>query len=46
MVKIVVSEVDFRVLQTNDWTNGVMQLIRITRVLELSSAKISAQSVQ
>ncbi len=46
MVKIVVSEVDFRVLQTNDWTNRAMQLICITRVLGLSSVKISAQSVR
>ncbi len=45
-MKIVESEVDFRVLQTNDWTNFVMQLICITQVLDLSSVKISAQSVQ
>ncbi len=44
--KIVVSEVDFRVLQTNDWTNRAMQLKCITRVLGLSSVKISAQSAR
>ncbi len=44
--KIVVSEVDFRVLLTNDWTNRAMQLKRITRVLGLPSVKISAQSVR
>ncbi len=43
MVKIVVSEVDFRVLQTNDRTNRAMQLICITSVLGLSSVKVSAQ---
>ncbi len=46
IVKIVVSEVDFRVLQTNDLTNRAMQLKRITRVLGLSSVKIAAQSVR
>ncbi len=40
IVKIVVSEVDFRVLPTNDWTNRAMQLICITRVPGLSSVKI------
>ncbi len=32
IVKIVASEVDFRVLQTNDWTNRAMQLKSITGV--------------
>ncbi len=45
IVKIVVSEIDFRVLQANDWTNRAVQLKRITRILGLSSVKISAQSV-
>ncbi len=38
------SKVDFRVLQSNDWTNLAMQLICIT--LGLSLVKISAQSIQ
>ncbi len=46
IVKIVVFEVDFRVLQTNDWTNRAMQLTCITRVLGLSSVKISVQLVR
>ncbi len=45
-VKIGVSEVGFRVLQTNDWTNRAVQLICTTEVLGLSSFKISAQSVR
>ncbi len=45
MVKIVVSEVDFRVLQTNDWTERATQLICITGV-GLSSVEILAESVQ
>ncbi len=44
-MKIVVSEVVFRVLQTNDWTNLATQLILKTPLLGLSSVKISAQSV-
>ncbi len=46
MVKIVVSEVDFRALQSNDWTKLATQLILKTPVLGLSSVKISAQSVR
>ncbi len=45
-MKIVESEVDFRVLHTNDWTNLAMQLILKPPVLGLSSVKISAQSVR
>ncbi len=46
IVKIVVSETDFRVLQTNDWTNRTIQLIYKTLVIGLSSVKIPVQSVQ
>ncbi len=46
IVKIVVSKVDFRVLQTNDWTNRAMQQDLKTRVLNPSSMKISVQSVR
>ncbi len=46
MVKIVESEVDFRVLQSNDRTKHAMRLISITAVpTGLPSVKTSAQSV-
>ncbi|MCP3660885.1 MAG: hypothetical protein GY696_00065 [Gammaproteobacteria bacterium] len=41
-MKIVVSEVDFRVLQTNDWTNRAMQLILKPPVLGLFSENFSS----
>ncbi len=46
IVKIVESEVDFGVLQSNECTNPATQLILKTAVLGLRSVKISAQSVR
>ncbi len=46
IVKIVESEVNFGVLQSNDWTNLPTQLNLKTSVIGLSSVKISAQSLQ
>ncbi len=45
-MKIVESEVDFRELHSNDWTNLATQLDLNLSALGLSSVKISAQSVQ